>query len=61
MKFASTIPIFRIFDESKARQFYLEFLGFSLDWAHRFEPALPLYMQVSRSGCVLHLSQHHGD
>jgi hypothetical protein len=28
---------------------------------HRFAPDLPLYMQVSRDGSVLHLSEHHGD
>jgi uncharacterized glyoxalase superfamily protein PhnB len=22
---------------------------------------LPLYLQVSKDGCVLHLSEHHGD
>jgi glyoxalase superfamily protein len=50
-----------IFDEAKAREFYLDFLGFQVDWEHRFEPGLPLYMQVSKDGCVLHLSEHHGD
>ncbi|CAM5761254.1 glyoxalase superfamily protein [Bosea minatitlanensis] len=55
------IPILRIFDEAKAKQFYLDFLGFRMDWDHRFAPDLPLYMQVSRSGLVLHLSEHHGD
>ena len=55
------IPIFRIFSEEKAKEFYLGFLGFQLDWEHRFEPELPLYMQVSRAGLVLHLSEHHGD
>ena len=61
MKLGPTIPILRMFDEAKAREFYLDFLGFSCDWEHRFEPGLPLYLQVSRAGCVLHLSQHHGD
>ncbi|NQD95351.1 VOC family protein [Pseudomonas sp. CrR25] len=61
MKFSSTTPILRIFDEAKARAFYLEFLGFQVDWQHRFEEGLPLYLQVSRDGCVLHLSEHHGD
>jgi len=61
MRFTYTTPIFRIFDEAKAREFYVGFLGFSVDWEHRFEPGLPLYMQVSRAGCVLHLSAHHGD
>ena len=61
MKLGSVTPILRIFDEAKAREFYLGFLGFRLDWEHRFEPGLPLYLQVSRDGCVLHLSEHHGD
>lgn len=61
MGFGKITPILRIFDETKAREFYLDFLGFKLDWEHRFEPGFPLYMQVSRDGCVLHLSEHHGD
>ena len=61
MKFGKTTPILRIFDETKAKEFYVGFLGFRVDWEHRFEPGLPLYMQVSRNGCVLHLSEHHGD
>ena len=56
-----TVPIFRSFDEAKAREFYVEWLGFGVDWEHRFEPGLPLYMQVSRDGILLHLSEHHGD
>lgn len=56
-----TIPILRSFDEAKAREFYVDFLGFKVDWEHRFEPDLPLYMQVSRDGTLLHISEHHGD
>ena len=55
------IPILRIFSVEKAREFYIEYAGFQLDWEHRFEPGLPVYMQVSRDGLVLHLSEHHGD
>jgi catechol 2,3-dioxygenase-like lactoylglutathione lyase family enzyme len=55
------IPILRIFDVEKAREFYLDFLGFTMDWDHRYGPNLPIYMQVSRSGLTLHLSEHHGD
>lgn len=61
MTLTKTTPIFRIFDEAKARESYLDFLGFRVDWEHRFEPGLPLYMQVSRDGCLLQLSEHHGD
>lgn len=61
MHFGQPTPLLRIFDEAKAREFYLGFLGFTLDWEHRFEDGLPLYMQVSKGDCVLHLSEHHGD
>jgi len=61
MSFGKTTPILRIFDERKAREFYVDFLGFKVDWEHRFDPGLPLYMQVSKDACVLHLSEHHGD
>ena len=60
MKLSRTTPILRIFDETKAREFYANFLGFTVDWTHRFEDGLPIYMQISRDGCVLHLSEHHG-
>ena len=55
------IPILRSFDETKAKEFYIQFLGFNVDWEHRFAEAMPLYMQVSRGDCLLHLSEHHGD
>jgi catechol 2,3-dioxygenase-like lactoylglutathione lyase family enzyme len=58
---AAAVPILRIFDTAKAREFYEGFLGFHWDWEHRFAPDLPLYAQVSRGALVLHLSEHHGD
>jgi catechol 2,3-dioxygenase-like lactoylglutathione lyase family enzyme len=61
MKLHAPVPILRSFDEGKAKEFYIDWLGFKVDWEHRFEPGLPLYMQVSRDGCVLHISEHHGD
>lgn len=61
MALGKTTPIFRIFDEAKAREFYVDFLGFKVDWEHRFEEGTPLYMQVSSDACVLHLSEHYGD
>ena len=59
--FLQTIPILRMFDVAKAKEFYVDFLGFAIDWEHRFEPELPLYMQISRGNLVLHLSEHYGD
>jgi uncharacterized glyoxalase superfamily protein PhnB len=54
-------PILRIFSVEKAKEFYLDFLGFSIDWEQRFGDNYPLYAQVSRSEVALHLSEHHGD
>ncbi|WP_088347854.1 MULTISPECIES: glyoxalase superfamily protein [Rhodomicrobium] len=54
-------PVLRIFDEAKAREFYCDFLGFTVDWEHRFGDDFPLYMQVSSGVCRLHLSEHYGD
>jgi len=61
MGFGKTVPILRMFDEAKAKEFYVDFLGFAIDWEHRFESGAPLYMQVSKDACVLHLSEHYGD
>ena len=59
--FQQTIPILRIFDLAKANEFYSGYLGFTVDWEHRFDERAPVYMQVSRPGLTLHLSEHHGD
>ena len=61
IKLEKAIPILRMFDEAKAREFYLDFLGFSVEFEHRFEADLPLYLGVSRDGVQVHLSEHHGD
>jgi uncharacterized glyoxalase superfamily protein PhnB len=61
IEFNRTIPILRIFDIAKADEFYLGFLGFRVDWDHRFDDNAPLYRQISRGDLILHLSEHHGD
>ena len=53
-------PIFRIFDYQKARAFYVDWLGFRIDWED-WSTKGPLYMQVSRDSIVLHLTSHDGD
>lgn len=55
------VPIFRSFNEDEARKFYLGFLGFEVEFEHRFEPGTPLFMGVRKGDCVLHISEHHGD
>ena len=56
-----TCPVFRMFEVSKAREFYLGYLGFHLVFEHRFADDAPLYMGLSRDTVTLHLSEHHGD
>jgi hypothetical protein len=60
-RFTRTIPTLRIFDSVKAKEFYIGFLGFKVDFEHRFEPDLPLFMQISMGDVILYLSEHHGD
>lgn len=55
------VPVLRIPDEQSARAFYLDYLGFEIEWKHRFESDLPLYARIRRGNTVLDLSEHHGD
>jgi catechol 2,3-dioxygenase-like lactoylglutathione lyase family enzyme len=61
VQFEQVIPILRIFSIEKAGEFYVGFLGFKVDWQHKFDEAAPVYMQVSRGTMLLHLTEHHGD
>jgi catechol 2,3-dioxygenase-like lactoylglutathione lyase family enzyme len=58
---AITKPILRIFDYQKAIAHYVDWLGFRVDWEHRFDDDAPVYLQVSYGDITLHLSEHHGD
>jgi len=40
--------VLRIFSVEKAKEFYVDYLGFQVDWEHRFEDMTPVYVQVSR-------------
>ncbi len=55
------IPVLRILDIAKAKEFYIDWLGFTIDWEHRFGENFPLYMQVSGHDIILHLTEHYGD
>ncbi|MDR3661359.1 MAG: glyoxalase superfamily protein [Mycobacterium sp.] len=61
VRISPAVPILRMFDADATLDFYCNYLGFTKDWEHRFEPGFPLYVQVSRSDMTLHLSEHYGD
>lgn len=56
-----TVPVLRIFDVGKAREFYVDYLGFAVDFEHRFQDNAPVFMGISRGGVTIFLSEHHGD
>jgi uncharacterized glyoxalase superfamily protein PhnB len=60
-EFQRIIPILRIFDVHKALEFYVEFLGCTIDWQHGEGEEVPRYLQVARGQLRLHLTEHHGD
>ena len=55
------IPVLRIDNYEKAKSYYLEFLGFELEFEWRHADGLPVYMGVKRGALVLHLTEHRGD
>ena len=61
MEIGASTPILRSYDEAKAKAFYIDFLEFQIDFEHRFEPHMPLYLGISKGDCKIHLSEHNGD
>ncbi len=45
----------------RTRAFYVDGLGFTVDWTHQFEPNFPVFAAVSRDGVTLFLTEHSGD
>ena len=39
-------PQLRMTDWQRTRQFYIDGLGFAVDWEHRFEPGFPVFAQL---------------
>ncbi|MDX2157439.1 MAG: glyoxalase superfamily protein [Hyphomicrobiaceae bacterium] len=60
-RLGQVVPLLRMFDVAKAKEFYVDYLGFVVDFEHRFGDNFPLYMGLSLAGCRLHLTEHHGD
>ncbi len=61
MKVEKVIPVLRIFDYNKAIEFYVDWLGFKINFEHTFHEGAPKYLEVERDGITFHLSEHHGD
>lgn len=57
----AAIPVLRVGDGERARDFYVRNLGFGVVFEHRFEPGMPLYLRVARGDARIDLSEHLGD
>ena len=57
----TVIPQLRITHAETSLRFYVENLGFKLDWQHQFEPGFPLFVQLTRQGQTIFLTEHSGD
>jgi len=57
----TVIPQLRILSAGRSLPFYVDGLGFAVDWEHRFEPGFPLFVQITRAGQTLFLTEHTGD
>lgn len=61
LQITRTAPVFRSFDETKAREFYVDWLGFTWVGEYRADARAPLYAFLRLGAFHLHLSEHHGD
>jgi catechol 2,3-dioxygenase-like lactoylglutathione lyase family enzyme len=55
------IPALRITDYTVSKAFYVDKLHFQIEWEHRFEPHFPVFMEISRDGITIDLTEHTGD
>jgi len=55
------IPALRITNYQRSKTFYVDQLGFRVEWEHRFEPNFPVFMSVARDGMQIYLTEHRGD
>lgn len=53
----SPIPVLGIASLAAAKEFYVDFLGFTFDWGHDEPDGGRAYAQVSRDGVQLHLAE----
>jgi catechol 2,3-dioxygenase-like lactoylglutathione lyase family enzyme len=55
------VPALRITSYERSKKFYVDGLGFQINWEHRFEPNFPVFMSVSRDCLEFFLTEHAGD
>jgi len=51
------IPVLRVFDYAKAIEFYIDWLGFKIDWEERPDDG-PFQVRISLNEIILHLIEY---
>ena len=46
---------------AKAKEFYIDWLGFTIEFEHQFEENTPYYISIAKDDIKIHLSEHYGD
>ncbi|WP_386356986.1 bleomycin resistance protein [Xanthomonas campestris] len=57
----TVIPVLRITSASASFPFYVQGLGFTVDWEYRHEPDLPVFAQLTRGCQSIFLTEHADD
>jgi catechol 2,3-dioxygenase-like lactoylglutathione lyase family enzyme len=57
----TVLPQLRITNADRSLRFYVDGLGFAIDWQHQFEPGFPFFFQLTRQGQSIFLTEHAGD
>lgn len=57
----TVIPVLRVTKAATSFPFYIEGLGFTVDWEYRHEPGFPVFAQLTREGQSIFLTEHAND
>ena len=57
----TVVPVLRISGADSAFAFYVDGLGFTVDWEYRHEPGFPVFAQLTRQGQSVFLTEHSDD
>lgn len=57
----TVIPVLRVTKASVSLPFYTQVLGFTIDWEYRHEPGFPVFVQLTREGQSIYLTEHADD
>src|SRR5262245_29294468 len=55
------VPALRITNYERSKAFYVDGLGFTVQWEHRFKPHFPVFASIERDAMEIFLTEHTGD